>query len=312
MKVGLRGKTGFAVMVRITKIRSIEVLELMLLSTGIALLPVYVSKSGGVQPAHLVLSVFAILIFVKNGIPRTSWSVLLLVFSVYVFAVELYYSLDGFTYSYKGKTYLPIINSAFYFYNYLVLAALYIYCRRSGLTAVSIGVLCATAIALATVFISGVDLQGADAYVRSSGTFNNPNQLGFFSVCLLSITYLMYRQGSIGYMVATALFLVALFLSIASLSRVVIFANFAVFFFVFQPRLSRAAILLWGTATIVLGGLLLWLFSSGALNEFLFVQRFYDKSAAVDSTLEGRGYFVLAQATLPQLLFGLGFQNVHE
>ena len=69
---------------------------------------------------------------------------------------------------------------------------------------------------------------------------------------------------------------------------------------------------LWGTGTILLGGFLLWLLSIGALDEFAFVQRFYDKSTAIDSSLEGRGYLAFLQANSAQLLFGLGTQNVHR
>ena len=51
----------------------------------------------------------------------------------------------------------------------------------------------------------------------------------------------------------------------------------------------------WSIATLVMVGLLFWLFSRGAFDDLAFVQRFYAKAVAADSSLEGRGYFAFLQ-----------------
>lgn len=287
-------------------------LEFLLLAVGIALLPIYVSKSGGIQPAHAVLAIFAGSLILRHGFPRAPWALFLLMLAVYILVVELFYSLDGWTYSYKGKTYFPIINGVFFLYNCVIGVAVYGYCRRSGLDPVLVGVFFATIVAMTTVMVSGVDLQGINAYGRSTGSFNNPNQLGFFAVCLLSITYLLYRQGYMHYIVATALFFSALFLSVASMSRASVFANLVVFFLVLQPRMSKKATYFWGFAAIVVISLLSWFLARGAFDDFAFLQRYYENIDETDSSLEGRGYLAFLQANTVQFFFGLGAHNVHR
>src|SRR5690606_1287440 len=80
-------------------------------------------------------------------------------------------------------------------------------------------------------------------YGRAVGTFNNPNQLGYFSVCILSLAYLLYRDEYLSYFAAFVVFVIAIFLSITSLSKAAMIANFIVAFMVLKPaRINKVDI----------------------------------------------------------------------
>jgi hypothetical protein len=161
-----------------------------------------------------------------------------------------------------------------------------------------------------TVWISGVDLREFTEIGRSTGTFNNPNQLGYFSVCLLSLTYLLYRHGELSYRLATLIFIASLFLAIASLSKAAMVANFAVIFLALKPSGSRVAVALWAGLVPIGLSLAWWLLSTGAMDDYLFKQRLASMAYEADSSLQSRGYLAFLQGDASQLLLGLGTTEV--
>src|SRR5690606_15914645 len=122
----------------------------------------------------------------------------------------------------------------FFLYNFFLVSAIYSYCCRYGLSALSLGLIIAAFIAIFSVSLGGVSLQDSSAG-RAAGSFNNPNQLGYFSVCLLSLTYLIYRCNYFRYPTAVGLFCVSAFLSVVSLSKAAMVANFIVIFLALKP-----------------------------------------------------------------------------
>jgi len=279
--------------------------DALLLFLGVSLLPVYVFGSGGVQPSHLLLACFAGFTIFNEGLPVISVTLLLLALFLHAFAVESVYSMAG------GDPRM-IINSIFILYNFLLVSAIYAYCRRHGLGVLVPGTLIAAMIALATVVTTGVDLRDMGEGGRPTGTFNNPNQLGYFSVCLLSLTYLFYREKHLRYSVAVGLFGIALFLAIASLSKAAMVANFAVGFFALKPGLSRNSILVWVIGALGAAAALAILYQRGAFDDYLFMQRLQNMANESDSSLESRGYFAFLQGNAIQMMFGLGNGLVDE
>lgn len=277
----------------------------LLLFLGTSLLPIYPFGSGGIQPAHAVLALFAGLTLLTYRVPLTLWSLALFGMFLHSFIVESIYLTLG---SEPGV----LLNSLFNLYNFVLVAGIYTYVRKHGLRALVPGILIAGAIAVATIVVAGVDLREMGETGRATGTFNNPNQLGYFSVCLLSLTYLFYRHGHVNYWLAAGIFAASGFLAISSLSKAAMIANFIVIFLALKPAMSRAAMLSWFVVSLGAGWGLFLLYNNGAFDEFLFMRRISNIASEGDSSLESRGYFALLEGNALQLLFGLGAQGVQD
>lgn len=286
-----------------------------LLLIGAACLPIYVLGSGGIQPAHAVLVLFAALTFLAKGFPVAIWWRLMLLMAFYSFAVETFYAFSG------GDPRF-VVNSIFFLYNAIIAGALYQHVKCKGLSTLPTGIAIAGVIAIVTVLNTGVDFREYNEAGRSTGTFNNPNQLGYFSVCLLSFTYLFVRTGKLNYWLSLCLFAVSLLLSIFSLSKAAMISNFLVIFFALKPtgvrslavdnRSSRASLITWLVLALVGIMFVLLLVNSGSLDGFLFVERLVGMAQESDSSLASRGYFAFLDGSAAQILFGLGTQNVED
>lgn len=257
------------------------------------------------QPSHLVLFTFALITLLARGFPVTPWSMALVAIFLLAFAVES-------TYVFLGGNPRFLLNAAFFFFNLLATTAIYLHVREAGLKPVRYGILIACAIALGAVAFSGVNLRDLDGQGRPTGSFNNPNQLGYFSVCLLSITFLLYRGKQLSYWMAAAVFSIALFLAIASLSKAAMIANFVVIVLALKPVRSRKALLGWALAGLVGIAYLFQQYQGGAFDDLLFAQRLANIANESDSSLASRGYFAFAEGNGLQLLLGMGTQNINE
>src|SRR5690606_34809161 len=116
----------------------------LLLIVGVGLLPVYVFGSGGIQPSHMVLTVFFIVVLFKQGIVLASWIWLLIGLSFYALVVEIFYV--G-----MGSDPSSLIHGVFFLYNFFLVSAIYSYCCRYGLSALSLGLIIAAFIAIFSV-----------------------------------------------------------------------------------------------------------------------------------------------------------------
>jgi hypothetical protein len=280
-------------------------IEYMLLLIGTALLPVYVTSSGGLQPSHAILAIFSGIVLFNHGIPFISWSIMLLSIFLFSLLIESFYVIIGGDIKF-------IINSIFFLYNFLLVCAVYQYVRKNGLSTIALGIMIAAAIALITIINTGVDLRELGESGRATGTFNNPNQLGFFSVCLLSLSYLFYQNGNIRYWIAVGLFSISLFFAISSLSKAAMVANFLVIVFALKPASSTKHLIGWVVGATIGIIVILQLFQSSNFHELLFIERLVNMGNEGDSSLESRGYFVFLDGNALQLFFGLGAQGVDE
>lgn len=292
---------SIAVKSKLTKMSA----DAIFLLAGVALIPLYLFDSGGVQPAHLILFWFAALHLVRIGLHQSKFALLMLITAFYTLIVEV-------AYIFLGGDPEFIINSLFLFYNLIIVVAVSSYCRKEGASIILPGVVIAASIAVITVLVSGVSIKDTGEYGRSTGGFNNPNQLGFFSVCLLSITYILYRAKVVGYMMAVLLFAAAIFLAISSLSKAAIAANFIVVLFALKPSAPRKAVFLWGIGAVGTLVFLTALYLAGAFDDYLFVQRMVGMADEADSSLVSRGYWAILQGNGLQIIFGLGAELVAE
>jgi len=275
----------------------------LLLFFGVATLPVYVFESGSAQPTHMALAAFAAIVLAQYGLQFSGWVAVLLALAVHGTFVEAAYTLGGA--DPEG-----MMNAAFLWFNLIVPYAIYQFVVREGESMIARGLIIACVIAVATVLVSGVQLQGEVVEGRSTGSFNNPNQLGYFAVCLLSLTYLLYTRKQLGNLMALALFAASTFLSVASLSKAAIVANIAVIFFVVRPILTKRSTVRWLALMGVGIAGVLYALASGMLDQYFFLQRLTGMFDEGDSSLESRGYLVFLEGDVLQTLLGLGQENV--
>src|SRR5690554_1163440 len=264
--------------------------EPFLLGLGVALLPIYAFGSGGVQPAHAVLAFFSLIALLRKGLPSETFVFFLAGVAIYSFFVESFYVA-------MGAKVTSLMTSVFFFYNLFVVSAIYSYCSRYGLSALTPGVVVACAIAIITISVAGVSLQEG-GQGRATGAFNNPNQLGYFSVCILSLTYLLYSHGHLKYIVAVGMFAVAIFLSIASLSKAAMIANFVVAFLALKPvrregeprsKLLAIGFPIFWISLVVFGlGFIVTSYLQGSFDDYLFVKRFQNIAHEDDSSLDSQ------------------------
>lgn len=286
-------------------LRGVEAHHKLLLCLGVGLLPLYVFPSGSVQPYHAVLAVFAGLVILSGQMARTVWLNLLAGTVAYIFAVEAIYTM-------LSGSPTGLIAPVFLLYNTIIAAAVYSHVNRQGAGALALGIVVAAAVTVVAVLIVGVDFTHLSDAGRPTGTFNNPNQLGFFSTCLVSISYVLYRLGYLKYLVYVFLVLSATYLAVASLSKAAILATASVVFISTMPRGSRFLKIAWLGVMLAALSFGLYKFSAGALDRLLFVQRLYGMATENDSSLASRGYFQFLDANVAQILFGLGEHNIRE
>lgn len=278
-------------------------IEPILLSFGVALFPLYIFPSGGVQPAHLLLAIFSLLVFSARGLPKSNWVLVLLALSLYVFGVELYYVLQG------GSP-KQLINAVYFSYNLALAGAVFLFCRRFGLGPLAIGVFVAAFVVLGlSVAYSSSGLGGG----RFAAAFNNPNQLGFFSVVLVSLAYLFYRTGVIVYFFHASLVMMSVLFSMLSLSKAAIIPVLIVSLLVLKPESSgRGARLGWGAGVLIAVGILVSFYLQGLLDDYRVVSRIAGMLDENDTSLEARGYLAFLDATGFQVIFGMGAENARE
>ncbi|WP_374407142.1 O-antigen ligase family protein [Pelagerythrobacter sp.] len=278
-------------------------IQAFLLFLGVALLPVYLFGSGAAQPTHIALALFAGAVWLTTRIALDRWSFLLLLLAIHGTLVELIYLA-------AGADPQNLMSAVFLIYNFIVPFAVFAYCSRYGDRPIAFGLMIAAVIAIGTVALNGVELQDVGGTSRSTGSFNNPNQLGYFAVCLLSLTYLLRERGAYGNRVTIAFYGAALFLAIASLSKAAMVATFVVIFFASKPRMSRNYLAAWTLGVVGAVGLLLYAYLAGYLDQYLFIQRLDGMLNEGDSSLASRGYFAFLDGGIMQIFLGLGSENV--
>lgn len=276
-----------------------------LLMIAIALFPFYVFPSGGVQPTHMTFMLLTAVALYRYGMPNKSWAWLILFMAIYSFFIELIY---GVLSIYGDPRHL--VTPAFFLFNFFLSISVYQVVLRKGASSLAIGIIIASVVAVISVYISGVDLQELSDSGRSTGTFNNPNQLGYFSVCLLSLAYLLYWHKAIRFLTMMGLFAASFFLAIASLSKAAMIANVLVVVFALRPQAKGYSAILWfGLAVVALGGGA-YLLLSGSLDDYLFYRRIVNMGQEQDSSLADRGYFAFLDGSVIQIVIGMGSSEV--
>lgn len=155
-----------------------------------ATLPLYVLPSGFIQivDAGIVLLTLFLIITLTRSEYLYSRKILIpfLPFIIWVVVVGLFYqTLDSIDYTYA-------INAMYFIYVFVVLIIAFVaFHRISRHKRKWWWILIILLIACATPWLAGSTQTGG----RNNLSFNNPNQLGYFGVCIMVITVVLLRYG---------------------------------------------------------------------------------------------------------------------
>ncbi|MXP13333.1 hypothetical protein GRI44_00980 [Altererythrobacter confluentis] len=281
-------------------------LERGLLTFAIATFPLYIFPSGGLQPSHFFFLLVAGISIYRHGPLRQIWVELMAILAVYILIVEL---ASG---AYPNEL-QHLANPAFFLFNFLLMTGSYRVISRYGASTLNTGVAVAISIALGGAILGGFSLQGGGQIDRGVGFFNNPNQLGYFSVCITSLSTLIYINNSVSFFRLMILLSLSLFLSVISLSKAAMLANFLTIFFAARP-LGRWGTkqTIWAASPALLLGLGLWISQSGAFDHYHFVERLANMGSENDSSAAERGYFAFLQGGIISQIFGLGSVETYK
>lgn len=265
-------------------------------------LPIYLIPSGMPQMFHLFFTV-GFLIYVLKSLGGSKFKlkfedldVLFCLFLFYVFLHSVInVGLESNLRYLLGFLYFLFSFIVFWFFRYFFSRV-----SRKFLVFLAIAL---SIIGVLSIFYSGFGFYASSYEGRSIGFFNNPNQLGFFSVILFSLSLFLYLQEFVDALLFSLIGMASVVLAAASLSKAAFLSIALGFvFFVVQRFKVSGLILLCLVASI-------FLFFSANLNELMIADRIANIASESDSSLASRGYFVLFQ--FPEmLLFGLGEPRV--
>lgn len=276
----------------------------IILFLGFALTPLYTGASGGIQPAHAILSLFIltqlnniIIVFAKEKAIATS----LFIFITWVIFRE------GISTIHTSdlRNFLPAIYWA---YNFLLFCALFSFVKSNDAgKAIEYGLYASCLVALLGVLLIGYSLTVSEDGSRAVGTFNNPNQLGYFSVCLTSIFLLFKATNRASNLTILLGLTICIFLSIASLSKAAMISVFAAAFLSTLPkRLNLRSFLVSIVLLIGIVAVVAKLMNTNDPEEIRFISRLAQIGEDHDDSLSARGYFAFLESTTTETIFGLG------
>jgi hypothetical protein len=176
--------------------------------------------------------------------------------------------------------------------------------RKTALKAVRIGILVSLSIAVIGVFLFGFSFVAVEgAPVRTVGTFNNPNQLGYFALCSMGIAGVVFLSNRLSRFEITLVFLACAFLAVLSLSKAAI-VSFVFYLLIFfgRRRFTKTIPVL---AVIATMAWLLAVYIGSGVERLKVFSRLETIGASNDDSLEARGYGILFNPDI-RLLYGWG------
>ncbi len=284
-----------------------KMIGLFLLFFGIGSLPLYLFPSGVPQPSHfiLLLSLF-FLLFQSRFVIKFEF--VLLAFWAFVFAREVVeFLLTG-----NAKS---LLSPLFLSFNVLLFTGINSF--YSNEKNIKLIIKTNKTIAGATIFailvtIVGIFLldSGETGLLeeRKVGTFNNPNQLGYFSVCIASIVILLAKNRVLEIKYSLILIALAFVMSIFSQSKaatITIFIVMTGFGWLYSKTLNRK--ILFGFFTLLaIISVASYLISNSQVSDTVMVKRIVNLFNENDSNFEGRGYGLVKEIDGLNFLYGAG------
>jgi hypothetical protein len=196
---------------------------LFIIALYLILFPFYVFSSGATQPADVILA-FGSVIFM---LAKSSKSVLkkpvikyLFIFVLLVSVINLTYCIYYFAIGVENKMFLPILFYAFNFMFFVVVLTLF---KSSFFVEKKIYLIYNIIfVSLLIQFVLGVlGIQGDSSLIvsRPAIFFNNPNQLAYYSLLMISILTVLYLKFNFNKLIFILSLLFSIYLVIYSGSR---------------------------------------------------------------------------------------------
>lgn len=160
---------------------------LWIMLLGIVMSPVYLNRSGLPQVADFIFVVFTGLYLMSLMRPGSSGFAGVL--PIQWLLLVIWVNLVQIAWSMVSQSYDVLIHGLYYIYNYLVVFSIIAFLHRNMqyLKYFERSVAVALIVSFCGVL---VEVGGGG---RSTGFFNNPNQLAYFSLCALSIVQIMNK-----------------------------------------------------------------------------------------------------------------------
>ena len=279
-------------------------------SLGIITLPLYFFPSGGPQISHILfLFLFLFLFFAYKSRLFFDRSVLVLtLFLVFVFLRE------AISIIYFGADIYSLNFFIFTFFNLILFSYLIIFLKINEINniisnSVLISVLLSS---LGVIMLSGFSFtysNADDGVERAVGFFNNPNQLGYYSVCIFSLLTLLFYVKKINTYKWVFGVVLSLFLCAASLSKAAMVSLIFSLILVIMTLINKKNIYIYFFFLFVATLFLLKLSSLIDWDDLTFIRRLQGIGSDNDDSLEGRGYHAILYANAWEIIFGLGYEK---
>ncbi|QNM83142.1 hypothetical protein H8M03_01920 [Sphingomonas sabuli] len=281
-------------------------MEAVLLGLGLALLPVYTFESGSVQFSHIILTLFIAIRFSYRNHTLTKASIFLILLTILSFTVESLAVIIG------AASYASFLEPTYLLYNSMILIAfshIPLDQKRFRVAIITSLIVAASIAAVYGLAYGSVQRVSGGGYERTGGAFNNPNQLGFFGVCVASIAALMYMRDLISRKLCVLMWVMSLLIVLISVSRssaaaiafLLIFGMGAV---LNKKRLSPVVFV----AALAGVGTLFVAFQLGLLDQLQSVARLQQTGSSQYDSLSMRGYSIPFHNPL-EFMFGVGSEK---
>lgn len=260
-----------------------------------ALKPIYLASSGSVQVADLFFALSVLFVIIKNK-GRIVFNKNNAVIIGYFCLLIIYQIVINGIWSFVTGDFSMNVNDLYYVFNMLAFATVIYISQELSIAsikrAIGIGSLFAVIITAIGLIIFSND------EVRSVGFFNNPNQLGYFSVIMLTVIALCKEEMKKSHIMIV--FVLSFWAVLVSLSKAAILAYFVeiiVLVLFYQNNFSVKRIVFELVVILIVSlGVYLLFFSNNSVivsNPLLFEirERIINMSNENDSSLAyGRGY----------------------
>lgn len=211
--------------------------KLLLFFAYLILIPIYAFPSGGPQPSDYLMIILMLLVFFdkKHTLDKKFIQIYapLLVFVYYVTLLNtMWVGITGEIQFFRA--------SLFYIYNCLVFILML---KMYTLYGVALFPIILFGLAISVLIELAILLMNYGLFYRSIGSFNNPNQLGYYSVVSVSVFSIIIKEYKIGLLFEVAIILFFLFVVVLSLSKAALLAVLFNILFVFFKHFKYALLL---------------------------------------------------------------------
>ena len=273
---------------------------------AISLYPIYIFDSGSVQPSHFFLIIFSIVTLLNFKIYINRYIVIFLTFLIYCLFVNIFYFYLEFI-AFRDILHFKYLKEVLFLgYNFIITVSLLTFFKyHKEFKQIKYCIF----IAIAIIFFSFCyDLYFSQIEFRFTSYFNNPNQLGYFSVCIFSIVYLFYRNNYISYSLLVVLLSVIVLFSMLTLSKASYVSLLLCFFFSVKPINFKYSKIIEFIFLLLI--ILIFMIFYLQIIELSIFKRTLNMFNESDSSLEIRGYKVFFEGNSFQSLFGMGIKNI--